>query len=66
MRRPMIEQHEEERRRLSRELHDETGQVFSAVRIELGVIALSLGALADAELQPVLADLRTRLPVPDQ
>ncbi|HJR50215.1 MAG TPA: GAF domain-containing sensor histidine kinase [Gemmatimonadales bacterium] len=34
----MIEQHEEERRRLSRELHDETAQVFSAVRIELGVL----------------------------
>jgi signal transduction histidine kinase len=27
----MIEQHEDERRRLSRELHDETAQVFSAV-----------------------------------
>ena len=35
----MIEQHEEERRRLSRELHDETAQVFSAVKMELGVLA---------------------------
>ena len=34
----MIEQHEEERRRLSRELHDETAQVFSAVKIELGLL----------------------------
>ncbi len=34
----MLEQHEEERRRLSRELHDETAQVFSAVKIELGVL----------------------------
>jgi len=34
----MIEQHEEERRRLSRELHDETAQVFSAVKMELGVV----------------------------
>jgi len=34
----MIEQHEEERRRLSRELHDETAQVFSAVKMELGVL----------------------------
>ncbi len=34
----MIEQHEEERHRLSRELHDETAQVFSAVKMELGVL----------------------------
>ncbi|HEU5305357.1 MAG TPA: GAF domain-containing sensor histidine kinase [Gemmatimonadales bacterium] len=34
----MIEQHEDERRRLSRELHDETAQVFSAVKMELGVL----------------------------
>jgi signal transduction histidine kinase len=34
----MVGQQEEERRRLSRELHDETAQVFSAVKIELGVL----------------------------
>ena len=34
----MVEQHEEERRRLSRELHDETAQVFSAVKMELSVL----------------------------
>ena len=34
----MLQQHEEERRRLSRELHDETAQVFSAVKIELEVL----------------------------
>ncbi len=34
----MIQQHEDERRRLSRELHDETAQVFSAVKMELGVL----------------------------
>lgn len=38
----MVEQHEEERRRLSRELHDETAQVFSAVKMELGVLRESV------------------------
>ncbi len=31
----MVRQHEEERRHLSRELHDETAQVFSAVKMQL-------------------------------
>ncbi len=34
----MVQQHEEERRRLSRELHDETAQLFSAVKLQLGVM----------------------------
>jgi signal transduction histidine kinase len=34
----MVEQHEDQRRRLSRELHDETAQVFSAVKMELGLL----------------------------
>ena len=39
----MLTTHEEERRRLSRELHDETAQVLSAVKMQLGVLADSLG-----------------------
>jgi signal transduction histidine kinase len=50
----MIEQHEGERRRLSRELHDETGQVFSAVRIELGVLREGLPPAQSARLDQVL------------
>ncbi len=34
----MVEQHENERRRLSRELHDETAQLFSAVKMELALL----------------------------
>jgi signal transduction histidine kinase len=34
----MVQQHEDERMRLSRELHDETAQVFSAVKMELAVL----------------------------
>ncbi len=40
----MIAQHEAERRRLSRELHDETAQVFSAVKMELSVLRDSVPA----------------------
>lgn len=34
----MVRQHEAERRRLSRELHDETAQVLSAVQLQLGMM----------------------------
>ena len=34
----MIQQHEEQRRRIGRELHDETAQVFSALKLQLGVL----------------------------
>jgi signal transduction histidine kinase len=38
----MVRQHEDERRRLSRELHDETAQVFSAVKMQLEALRPSL------------------------
>jgi signal transduction histidine kinase len=50
----MIEQHEEERRRLSRELHDETAQVFSAVKMELGVLREAVPTSQTARLDQVL------------
>jgi signal transduction histidine kinase len=50
----MIEQHEEERHRLSRELHDETAQVFSAVKLELGVLRDAAGPEQTARLDQVL------------
>ena len=42
----MVRQHEAERRRLSRDLHDETAQTLSAVKMEIGM--LREGAEADA------------------
>ena len=55
----MIEQHEEERRRLSRELHDETAQVFSAVKMELGVLRDAAQPAHGARLDQVLALIDT-------
>ncbi len=46
----MVEQHENERRRLFRELHDETAQAFAAVNLHLGMLLES----APLELTPRL------------
>ena len=40
----LVAQHEDERKRLARELHDETGQLFSAMRMEVGALASVRGA----------------------
>jgi signal transduction histidine kinase len=55
----MVEQHEEERRRLSRELHDETAQVFSAVKMELGVLRDKVNAVEAGRLDQVLGLIDT-------
>jgi signal transduction histidine kinase len=51
----MLRQHEEERRRLSRELHDETAQVFSAVKMQLEALRGSLADGAASRLDRLLA-----------
>ncbi|MEP6689475.1 MAG: GAF domain-containing sensor histidine kinase [Gemmatimonadales bacterium] len=55
----MVEQHEEERRRLSRELHDETAQVFSAVKMELAVLRDGVGPAHTERLDQALALIDT-------
>jgi signal transduction histidine kinase len=51
----MVRQHEEERHRLSRELHDETAQVFSAVKMQLEALRTALPDTAHARLDRLLA-----------
>jgi signal transduction histidine kinase len=55
----MVEQHEEERRRLSRELHDETAQVFSAVKMELGLLREGVSPAHAERLDHALALIDT-------
>lgn len=50
----MTRQYEEERRRLSRELHDETAQVFAAVKLQLGVLQERAGGETAAGLSHAL------------
>lgn len=46
----MVRQHEEERRHLSRELHDETGQVLAAVNMQIGLASEAAGSAASSHL----------------
>ena len=59
----MVEQHESERRRLSRELHDETAQLFSAVKMELALMrdaaAPEVASRLDRSLALVDAGIRS-------
>jgi signal transduction histidine kinase len=59
----LVEQHEDERKRLARELHDETGQLFSAMRMEVGALdgvegAQAVASRLDALVTAGLSSLR--------
>jgi signal transduction histidine kinase len=51
----MVRQHEDERRRLSRELHDETAQVFTSVKMQLEALRPSLAAGTAPRLDRLLS-----------
>ena len=50
----MVRQHEAERRRLSRDLHDETAQTLSAVKLEIGMLREGADPSAAGRLDHVL------------
>lgn len=50
----MVGQHEAERSRLSRELHDETAQTLSAVKLEVGMLREGADAVSSERLDHVL------------
>jgi signal transduction histidine kinase len=50
----MIQQHEEQRGRLARELHDETAQVFSALKLQLGTLQEAAPRELDARFDRLL------------
>jgi len=50
----MVTQHEEERRRVSLELHDQTAQVWAAVKMQLGLLRESAAPADTARLDRVL------------
>lgn len=50
----MVEQHEEERHRVSLELHDQTAQVWAAVKMQLGVMRETVPAPLVSRLDRVL------------
>jgi signal transduction histidine kinase len=55
LQRRMLQQHEDEKRRLSLHLHDETAQVFTALRLRLGVLRERASADSADELDRALA-----------
>jgi signal transduction histidine kinase len=55
LQRRMLKQHEDERRRLSLHLHDETAQVFTAVRLRLSLLRERAVTETAAELDRALA-----------
>lgn len=50
----MVEQHEEERRRVSLELHDQTAQVWAAVKMQLGLMREAAPVQLSGRLDRVL------------
>lgn len=49
---------EEERRRLARTLHDELGQLFSSIRLELGAAIAAFRERSDAPMRPIVDRLQ--------